>query len=216
MKHKEKAVYKSHTQGKQQKNRVLQKPAKSKNKVNPGAVLLLVLIGIGVVVLTGVLLMSVSQEQQMTNSGTLPKLDPSQYLPTAKDFTLKDTLGFIHKLSDNGGRPVLLDFTASWCGWCKKQTPAVQKLYGKYGDKVQFYAIDVNEPLEIIAKFKLEEGSKWPFLIDESGQVASLYGVKGYPHYILLDKDGTPYRDQSGYSETFFEDFSGSIEQIVR
>lgn len=146
----------------------------------------------------------------------LPKFDPSKFSPKATDFTLKDTEGTVHKLSDHGGRPVFLDFTTSWCGWCKKQAPDMKKLFQKYGSTVQFFAIDVNEPLNVVKSYKDEESSPWPFLLDENGQVAAQFGVKGYPHYILLSPDGTVNKVQSGYSESFFEVFSGAIEGIIR
>lgn len=216
MKKKEKTNHKMLKQNARNMKAIISKPTKSLKQVNPGVILLLILIGIGVIALTFVLLLSGSQESNMTNSEILPKLNKAQFSQSAKNFTLMDTLGNIHNLSDQSGRPVLLDFTASWCGWCKKQTPAVQKLHNRYGSDVQFFSIDVNEPLETVLEFKLEEGSKWPFLIDENGEVAALYGIKGYPHYILLDKDGLPYKNQSGYSETFFDDFSNAIKQIIR
>lgn len=179
---------------------------------------------IGSIILVGSIVLAIAlssgQSGKATPTGNpvsvLPKLDPSKFSPKATDFTLKDTEGTTHKLSDHGGRPVFLDFTASWCGWCKKQAPDMKKLFQKYGSTVQFFAIDVNEPLNVVKSYKDEESAPWPFLLDENGQVSAQFGVKGYPHYILLSPDGTINKIQSGYSESFFQDFSSAIEGIIR
>lgn len=184
---------------------------------------LIIILGVCFVVLIGAVLLLMlnsgstnsSNGAQTSTGGTLPKLDPSKYSGSANDFTLKDTEGNEHKLSDHGGRLVLLDFTASWCKWCTEQSPDVHKLYAKYGERVQFYSVDVNEPLQTVINYKNEDGAKWPFLVDGNGKVAKQYQVQGYPFYLLLAKDGTVIKPQSGYSPNFFDDFSKAIEANI-
>lgn len=184
---------------------------------------LVIIVGVCFIVLIGAVLLLLlnsgstnsTNGTQTSTGGTLPKLDPSKYSGAANDFTLKDTEGKEHRLSDHGGRLVLLDFTASWCKWCVEQSPDVHKLYQKFGDKVQFYSVDVNEPLQTVINYKNEDGAKWPFLVDGEGKVARQYQVQGYPYYILLNKDGTVIKPQSGYSPNFFDDFSQAIEANI-
>jgi len=129
----------------------------------------------------------------------------------AKDFELMDTDGGTHKLSTNVGKIVFLDFTTSWCGYCKQQAPDVKRLYNDFGNDVQFYAIDVNEDISTVTGYKSEDGSKYPFLLDKDGRVSQLYNVTGYPHYILLKQDGTIFFEQKGYSGNFYDQFSKAI-----
>lgn len=224
MNNKQKAIFDSNTSKKsvvaKKSNTKMIKKGVKKTKKNPNLGIIIGFCAIVVIVIAFIIGLSsqpsssVDKEPAAAN-GILPKLDPSKYSGAANDFALKDTEGNEHKLSDNGGRLVLLDFTASWCGYCKQQAPDVHKLFEKYGNKVQFYAIDVNEPLQTVINYKNDDGAMWPFLLDSDGKVAAQYQVKGYPHYLLLNKDGTVIKPQSGYSPNFFNDFSQAIEANI-
>jgi thiol-disulfide isomerase/thioredoxin len=200
----------------------LLKVKKNTNKHKPNNNLVII-VGVCFVVVIGAVLLLLlnsgstnsTNPTQTTIGGTLPKLDPTKYSGAANDFKLKDTEGNEHRLSDHGGRLVLLDFTASWCKWCIEQSPDVHKLYQKYGNMVQFYSVDVNEPLQTVINYKNEDGAKWPFLVDGNGKVAKQFQVQGYPFYLLLAKDGSVIKPQSGYSPTFFDDFSQAIESNI-
>lgn len=224
MNNKQKVVYESNTSKKsvvaKKSNVKMIKKGVKKTRKNPYLGIIIGFCAIFVIVIAFIIGLSsqpptsADKEPAKTN-GILSKLDPSKYSGAANDFTLKDTEGNEHKLSDNGGRLVLLDFTASWCKWCTEQSPDVHKLFQKYGDKVQFYAIDVNEPLQTVINYKNNDGATWPFLLDSDGKVSTQFQVKGYPHYLLLGKDGTVIKPQSGYSPNFFNDFSQAIEANI-
>ena len=221
MNKKELAAIEKNSQKKAASNRgPNQKKAAKKRKSNPNLTILIMACAVIVVgIVLFIALSSGSSKPASSNAselgGTLPKLDPSKYSGKANDFTLQDTDGVKHTLSDHGGRLVLLDFTASWCKWCETQSPDVHRLYQKYGNRVQFYSIDVNEDLQTVINYRSKDGAKWPFLLDKDGKISTMYQVRGYPHYILLNKDGTMLTQQSGYSEKFVEDFSAYIDPNI-
>ena len=80
----------------------------------------------------------------------------------APDFTVYDLEGNAHKLSDFRGKPVLLNFWASWCGPCQMEMPDFQKYYESHGDKVNFVIVNLTdgqqETVESASAFIAEKG----------------------------------------------------------
>ena len=99
------------------------------------------------------------------------------------------------KLSDLRGNVVLLDFWASWCGPCRKENPAVVKLYEKYKDDgftIMSVSLDKNRDSWIAAIKK--DNLSWPNHVSDLGfwssRVPKMYNVRGIPFTVLIDKDG--------------------------
>ena len=110
------------------------------------------------------------------------------------DFTMNDTKGKPVALSSFRGTYLLLDFWASWCGPCRKENPNVVKCYNKFrGKKFTILGVSLDDDkadwLTAIAKDKLD----WNQVSDLKGwgcEAAKLYGVRGIPTNLLLDKEG--------------------------
>ncbi len=145
-------------------------------------------------------------EQQEVNSTPLP---PSPLAPqptlapppelsiapypenAAPDFTLAQLNGVPLTLSDFRGKPVLLNFWASWCPPCRRELPALQSAYAKYGDNIGFVAVDVKEDPGTAAAFVREMGLTFPVALDLDGQVSDMiYEVRGIPTTIFVDAQG--------------------------
>ena len=115
---------------------------------------------------------------------------------TAPDFSQPDTLGNAVKLSDLRGKYVLVDFWASWCGPCRAENPNLVKTFNHYKDKgFTVLGVSLDQPgkkdawMAAIQKDKLT----WTQVSDLKfwdNEVAVLYGIKGIPASLLLDKDG--------------------------
>jgi cytochrome c biogenesis protein CcmG/thiol:disulfide interchange protein DsbE len=94
-------------------------------------------------------------------------------------------------LSDFRGRPVVLNFWASWCGPCKEEAPilaATEKLWRDRG--VVFLGVDSLDKRPDAIAFEERYGIEYQSAFDESGEIADTYGVLGYPETFFIDADG--------------------------
>jgi len=89
-------------------------------------------------------------------------------------------------------KPLYIKLWASWCQPCIEQMPHFQALYQRYGDKVNFVAvnIDINEKPQEIAAVIQRFGLTMPVWLDSSGQLASTLGLVGTPYSVLLNSAG--------------------------
>jgi len=130
----------------------------------------------------------------------------------APEFTLKDFSGKEVKLSDFKGKTVILDFWATWCGFCKASFPVMKKLIEKYSgnDKIIFVFIDtferIDNPVEVASKYLKDNNYPFYSLSDKENKVAELYGVKGIPAKIFIDKNGNLRLFSAGFNESSFAD----------
>lgn len=140
---------------------------------------------------------SIDLQKQMELQEKNNVLAPGKEAP---DFEEKMTDGeTTMKLSDLRGNVVLLDFWASWCGPCRRENPAVVKLYEKYkeeGFTVMSVSLDKNREQWIAAIEK--DNLSWPNHVSDlnfwSSRVPKMYGVRGIPFTVLIDKEGNIIR----------------------
>lgn len=90
------------------------------------------------------------------------------------------------------GRPMLIEFWATWCEFCERLEPTMKTVYGKYGNKVQFAAIavNVNQTPRRVAKHVQDRSLKYPVYYDESGKAVSAYDVAATSFVVIIGKDG--------------------------
>ncbi|MBI3943624.1 MAG: redoxin domain-containing protein [Chloroflexi bacterium] len=109
----------------------------------------------------------------------------------APDFELAGLDGKTHRLSEFRGRPVLLNFWATWCGPCQEEMPAISKKYEDYKDQdFIVLAIDVNESPDLARPYARRYNLPFLFLDDHDGQVSNTYRIRGLPTSIFIDPDG--------------------------
>lgn len=138
-------------------------------------------------------------------------------LPPSIDFELQDQFGNTHKLSDYKGKTVFLNFWATWCGPCRAEMPAIQKLYETYeqeGDEA-LIVLGVAAPgwgsetdEEGIRTFLEENGYTYPVVMDPTGELFMAYGVYSFPTTFMIDRDGNVFGYVSG---SLTEDMMHSI-----
>ena len=110
----------------------------------------------------------------------------------ALDFALEDLNGNTVKLSSYTGQGVLLVFSTTWCPYCRKEIPQLKELYTKYKEKgFEILNIDIQESKEKVSAYANEHKLPYKVLLDMDGRVASMYGVRGVPTKVLINKDGT-------------------------
>ncbi|WP_422124577.1 TlpA family protein disulfide reductase [Planococcus sp. X10-3] len=110
---------------------------------------------------------------------------------TAPDFTLQTLKGEEASLSDFRGKPVFVNFWATWCPPCRAEMPDMEKLYGNMDIEVLAVNLtDTEKSEEGVASFVEETGLTFPILMDPEGELSSAYNVKAYPTSYLIDADG--------------------------
>ena len=109
----------------------------------------------------------------------------------APDFELQDLDGKTISLSGLRGKPVLLNFWATWCSPCRYEMPYLQEIYDEWSEKeLVVLAIDVGESSSQAKTFLQSYGFSFTVLLDTNGSVADKYGIRGIPTTFLIDKDG--------------------------
>ena len=109
----------------------------------------------------------------------------------APDFTLRrlDT-GAPVKLSDLKGKPLVLNFWASWCGPCKAEHPVVAMAARRFGTDYQFFGVVFEDTEENARAFAGTPDPSFPVLLDERSRMAVDYGVSGVPETYFIDAAG--------------------------
>lgn len=109
----------------------------------------------------------------------------------APDFTLNSTRGVSFRLSQYRGQPVLLNFFATWCGPCRSEMPAVQRVYARYRPQgLAILAVDLNEGAEPVSNLGRDLKLTYPLLLDYNGKIADSYGARSIPRSFFIDANG--------------------------
>jgi thiol-disulfide isomerase/thioredoxin len=90
-------------------------------------------------------------------------------------------------LADYQGKPLIVNFFASWCEPCKKETPLLARFYRDEGGKVPIVGLDENDVMSNAMSFTRTEGVRYPVGWDPRLTAASAYGVGGLPQTFFLD-----------------------------
>lgn len=120
----------------------------------------------------------------------------------APDFTVYTESGETVRLSDFLGRPVVINFWASWCGPCKSELPAFDAAYAAYGDRVEFLMINLTdgqrETVEGVREFMRQGGYTFPVYYDTAYDAATTYGTYSIPVTVLVNAEGNLVGGQVG------------------
>jgi thiol-disulfide isomerase/thioredoxin len=108
---------------------------------------------------------------------------------TAPDFAMMLDDGSHLLLSDLRGRPVVINFWATWCGPCRLEMPELMRAAAEDPELVML-AVNVQESQERVAPFANDFAMITPVVLDLDGSIKTLYGVRGLPTTYFIDKSG--------------------------
>ncbi len=134
----------------------------------------------------------------------------------APDFTLTMTDGSTFTLSEQRGKIVMLQFTAGWCGVCRKEMPHIESdIWQPNKDNKDFVlvGIDREEALEDILPFIQEVGTTYPIAMDTNADVFAQYALResGITRNVLIDRDGKIVMLTRLFKE---DEFAALVEKI--
>ncbi len=118
----------------------------------------------------------------------LSKVSPSFIAP---DTELVDMDGKKHKMSDYRGKPVIVNFWATWCPPCRAELPSMNRAWAKVKDEgIQMLAVNMGESEDTIFPFTGEYPIDFTILLDSNGSYALEWKVQGLPTTYVVDAEG--------------------------
>lgn len=110
----------------------------------------------------------------------------------APDFTLQDTEGKTHRLSDYRGHVVIINFWTTWCPPCRDEIPSMNRALRQLApDGVVMLGINMGEDEDAIFLFSADFPADFPLLLDRDGAVIANWPVKGLPTTYIVAPDGS-------------------------
>jgi len=156
-----------------------------------------------------------NKKQSNNNQAPTPQTQAVQAQPAnsnkAPDFSLIDITGKKVNLSDYKGNIVILDFWASWCGWCKIEIPFFIDMYKKYNSKgLVIIGVATSDRQNNVENFVSSNHMNYPVVMASDEIVSAYGGIRGLPTTFVIDKEGNIARQYVGYRprEVFEKDFS--------
>ena len=136
-----------------------------------------------VVPLLAVLVLNIGRDPHAFNSPMIGRPAPA--------FTLKSTGdGTPVSLASLRGKPVVINFWATWCVPCYEEHAVLVAAAREAGDSVQFLGVVYEDEEERVGEFLARQGSAYPSLMDADGKTAMSYGVYGVPETFFVDAQG--------------------------
>ncbi len=127
--------------------------------------------------------------------------EPSEQ-PLAPDFTVYDVEGNAVRLSDFFGKPIVLNFWASWCGPCRSEMPEFDAASQELQDEITFLMVNMTdggqETVETASALIAQEGYQFPVYYDTDMDAAMVYGVYSLPTTYFINAEGVVIAQATG------------------
>ena len=138
----------------------------------------------------------------------------------APDFSLPMTDGSSFSLSAQRGKVVMLQFTASWCGICRKEMPYIEsEIWQRHKDNKDFVLVGVDreETKEVVDAYTEKVGTTYPMALDTAANAFASYALRqsGITRNVLIDRDGRIVKLTRRFNEDEFKSLVASIDSIL-
>jgi len=138
--------------------------------------------------------------------------------PAPLDFTLKDMNGVDVKLASFKGKPIVMNFWATWCGPCRAEIPSLvelQKQYGEEGKDVVILGVSVDDPVDKLKPYAAQMKMNYPVLVGNGrNDVQDAFGpLWGIPVTVFIDREGRIAKKHSGIASK--EQFEQEIKALL-
>lgn len=141
--------------------------------------------------LIAILVMMLTTGLVITGCTASPEPTPTTITNAAPDFQLQNLDGQSITLSDFRGKPVVVNFWATWCGPCAFEMPFIQEIYDeRSGEGLIVLAINVGESASEVEQFMQNHNLSIPVLLDTDRAVSWKYNIRAFPTTFFIDKDG--------------------------
>ncbi len=130
----------------------------------------------------------------------------------APDFSLTTPDNQTVKLSQFRGKPVLINFWATWCEPCRVELPLLVQTYQANQERLVILGINMKEDAGTVAAKVKEVGIKYPVVLDNNSDVTNRYQVRGYPTSLFVDKNGVIQRITVG--QLTEDSLKASLERV--
>ena len=118
-------------------------------------------------------------------------LHPVEPPEPAPDFSLPDVNGDLHHMTDYLGKPVIVNFWATWCPPCREEMPSMNRAWQVVqNEDIAMLAINVGEDEDTVFTFTADYPVDFTLLLDESGEIVEQWGVLGLPTTLVVDPQG--------------------------
>ena len=129
----------------------------------------------------------------------LPAVSPTTIGSVAPDFSLADLDGNPIRLAELRGRPVVVNFWASWCGPCVEEFPLLQEAADRHAEAgLVVIGIVYQDRSEAARDFMARNGGTWTAAMDPDERAAAAYGILGPPETFFIGRDGRIVARQFG------------------
>ena len=140
---------------------------------------------------------------------------------TVPDIKWTQTDGKTVSIKDLRGKVVMLQFTASWCGVCRREMPFIERdIWQKHKDNKDFYlvGIDRDEPKATVEAFAKQTGVTYPLALDPGADLFAKFALResGITRNVLVDRDGKIVMTTRLYNEKEFQKLVGKIDSLLK
>jgi peroxiredoxin len=169
---------------------------------------------ISIMILISILLISTGIYAQEDDRGYIVEIGQS-----APDFTVSTIDGKKFTLSEEKGKVVMIQFTASWCSVCRKEMPHIENEIWQPLKEKDFVLIglDRDEPLDVVSDFAKKMKITYPLAPDPGAEVFALYALKeaGVTRNVIIDQKGRIVFLTRLYQEKEFNEMKDMINKLV-